>query len=600
MGKQPFTAFRRPKAPPVTVRSGDTAQGQLQNRGIWRRFFHTCAVAHIPYLTLLFYIVLNTVYSTLVVYIPEVNANFFTGDASVQSIAMFLGAELLSTALSQAMLYVKHVFRARTNRNLRNVLWGKILRLKPSYFDRVSANTLLSRITVDADCLNTVIMDIVLYAFFLIYMLVLTLREMSSISLQAAIWLMIFTPVFFLFSFVVGRLNLRFESNMKFKMADLTDYLSELMASLPIIKSFNRQDYEERRGKAVINDYYTANRNVIVLDVAQQIVSAVIGMIPDVAIILMGIQMLQNSTLTAAGWYVFYIYSGTLITFASNMGGLWQQSKAVQGQLNKISSILAEEEEGLGSYIQAAVASGDLVFDRVSFDYDGTPALQQVSFTVPENQTTALVGYSGAGKSTVIKLLERFYAPEEGHILLHGADLGDYDLKTWRSKIALVSQNTPMISGTIRENLLYGVHRPVTDQEIMAAAKLAYVDDLINSCPEGLEHPVGQFGSKLSGGQRQKLAIARAILMETDYLILDEPTASLDVISAEEVAKAVEGLQHRTTILLVAHQPRVLRNVDHVVVLNQDHTAVEGSPAELMERSDFFAALMQGEEAAQG
>jgi ATP-binding cassette subfamily B protein AbcA/BmrA len=387
---------------------------------------------------------------------------------------------------------------------------------------------------------------------------------------------------------------------MKFKMADLTDYLSELMASLPIIKSFNRQDYEERRGKAVINDYYTANRNVIVLDVAQQIVSAVIGMIPDVAIILMGIQMLQNSTLTAAGWYVFYIYSGTLITFASNMGGLWQQSKAVQGQLNKISSILAEEEEGLGSYIQAAVASGDLVFDRVSFDYDGTPALQQVSFTVPENQTTALVGYSGAGKSTVIKLLERFYAPEEGHILLHGADLGDYDLKTWRSKIALVSQNTPMISGTIRENLLYGVHRPVTDQEIMAAAKLAYVDDLINSCPEGLEHPVGQFGSKLSGGQRQKLAIARAILMETDYLILDEPTASLDVISAEEVAKAVEGLQHRTTILLVAHQPRVLRNVDHVVVLNQDHTAVEGSPAELMERSDFFAALMQGEEAAQG
>jgi ATP-binding cassette subfamily B protein AbcA/BmrA len=597
MGKPSFAAFRRPKDPPMTVRSGDAAQDPLRNQGIWRRFFHTCAVAHIPYLTLLLYIVLNTVYSTLVVYIPEVNANFFTGDASVKSIAMFLGAELLSTVLSQAMLYVNHVFRARTNRNLRNVLWGKILRLKPSYFDRVSSNTLLSRITVDADCLNTVIMDIVLYGFFLIYMLVLTIREMSSISLQAAGWLMIFTPVFFLFSFVVGRLNLRFESNMKFKMADLTDYLSELMASLPIIKSFNRQDYEERRGEAVINDYYTANRNVIALDVGQQIVSAVIGMIPDVVIILMGIQMLKNSTLTAAGWYVFYIYSGALITFASNMGGLWQQSKAVQGQLNKISSILAEEEEGLGSYIREAVESGDLVFDVVSFDYDGTPALRQVSFTVPEKQTTALVGYSGAGKSTVIKLLERFYAPTEGRILLHGAELEQYDLKTWRSKIALVSQNTPMISGTIRENLLYGVHRTVTDSEIMEAAKLAYVDEFIRNCPEGLEYAVGQFGSKLSGGQRQKLAIARAILMKTDYLILDEPTASLDVISAEEVAKAVEGLRHRVTILLVAHQPRVLRSVDHVVVLNQDHTAVEGSPAELMEESSFFAALMQGEEA---
>ena len=193
-----------------------------------------------------------------------------------------------------------------------------------------------------------------------------------------------------------------------------------------------------------------------------------------------------------------------------------------------------------------------------------------------------------------MKLVERIYDPDAGRILLCGSELKDYNLKAWRSKIAYVTQSAPMISGTIRENILYGITREVSDEEIMAAAKLVYVDEFINSCPDGLEHQVGQFGSKLSGGQKQKISIARAILMGSEYLILDEPTASLDIISAEEVAKAIENLRGKATIIMIAHQERVIRSADHIIVMDKDHSAVEGTHEELL-GNDFYAKLVQEE-----
>ena len=574
------------------VRSGDSTQSKIEHKGMWRRFFYTCRVARIPYVTLLVYIALNALWSTIAVYIPQVNANFFTGDASVESIALFLGVELGSMVLSQIQLYVNHVFRAKTNRNLRNVLWGKILRLKPKYYDKVSANTLLSRITVDTESLNAFIMDVILGLAFQIYILVLTIKEMNDISMQAAVWMLAFVPLSLLISFVIGRLNLKYNNAVKFKMSTLTNYLSELMASLPVVKAFNRQSYESARGRKVIDEAYKAQRNTIGLDIGKQIVDTLFGTLPEIVIIMLGIQMLKDSTLTPAGWYTFYLYAGTLLTFVSSLGGLFEQTKAIQGDLNKVTEVLYEKEEGIEAYVKEAVASGDLVFDDVSFRYDETPALDRVSFTIPKNQTTALVGYSGSGKSTVLKLIERIYDPDSGRILLRGSQLKDYDLKTWRSHLAIVSQSAPMISGTIRENILYGVKREVSDEEIMAAAKLVYIDQFIKECPEGLDYPVGQFGSKLSGGQRQKISIARAILMGSEYLILDEPTASLDILSAEEVADAIDNLHGKITIIIIAHQSRVIRGADHIIVLDKEHHAVEGTHAELL-TNDFHAQLMQ-------
>ena len=591
--KNPFR--RNLGRPPVETKSGDTTGAKIDHKGIWKRFFYTCKVANIPYLTLLLYIAINIAQTLLLVKMPQVNANFFTGDASVESIAMFFGVELTITAIVQIGLYVNHIFRYKTNRNLRNVLWGKILRMKPSYYDKVAPNTLLSRITVDTDGFNAFLMDVVLALAFQIYYLVLTIKEMSGISLKAAFFMLAFVPLSLLITFVSGRLNLKFQNAMKFKMSNLTDYLSELVASMSVVKAFNQQDYESRRGKKVIDEYYTAQRNTVGLDLGKQVVGIIFHALPEIAVITIGIQLLKDSTLTPAGWYMFYIYSGVLLSFVGTVGGMWESTKSIQGQLNKVTDVLYEKEEGLEPYIKDAIESGDIVFDNVSFSYGETQALNEVSFTIPKNKTTALVGYSGSGKSTVLKLVERIYDPDAGRILLCGSELKDYELKAWRSKIAFVTQNAPMISGTIRENILYGIKREVSDEEIMAAAKLVYVDEFIDSCPDGLDHQVGQFGSNISGGQKQKISIARAILMGSEYLILDEPTASLDIISAEEVAKAIENLRGKATIIMIAHQERVIRSADHIIVMDKDHTAVEGKHDDLLLTNDFYAQLMQEE-----
>lgn len=582
------------------IKSTDRTGSEIKQSGIWRRFFHTCKVAEIPYGTLLLYFAAGIVQYTILIKVPQVSADFFNGDASVESIAAFLSVEIISMLVVQFVLYMNHLFRARTDRNLRNVLWRKILHLKPKYYDRVSASTLLSRITTDTESLNEFIMDVILESFYSIYSLVFTIVEMSGISLKASFALLVFVPVSLLISFGIGRLNLKVENMMKFRMSDLTDYLSELMASLPVVKAFNRQEYESRRGEKVIDDYYGAQRNVIGLDVARQIIGTVFSICPDVMLIFIGIRLLKDSTLTPAGWYVFYLYSGTLLGFVGGLGSMWEKTKAVQGKLNVVSKVLDEEEEGLEYYINEIVESGDIIFDNVSFGYDEKKVLDKVSFTIPKNKTTALIGYSGSGKSTVLKLIERIYDPDEGRILLQGEELKECDIRKWRDRIELVSQNAPMISGTIRENILYGIKREVTDEEIMQAAKLAYVDQFIEKCPDGLEHQVGQFGSRLSGGQKQKLSIARAILAHPEYLILDEPTASLDVISANEVAGTVDKLKGTMTIIIITHQGRMVRNADHVIVLDKGCAAAEGNGSELMYLNEFYTKMMCGETEAAG
>lgn len=577
------------------VATGDIGSAKIVHKNVWKRFFHTVKVAHIPYISLLIYIGLSIAQSTFAIYIPQVNADFFNGDASGKSVAMFFGCELLLTAIVQVVLYANHIFRAKSNRNFRNVLWGKILKLKPKFYDRVSSNTLLSRITVDAESLNEFIIGIVWEFVLSIYTLVLSLREMSKISLKASFILLAFMPIAVLISFIMGRLNIKFENASKFKLSNLTDYLSELIASLPVVKSFNRQDYETKRGETVVDEAYEAQRNLIGLDVLKQVVSTVFGVLPEIVIIFMGVKLLNSKSIDAAGWYIFYIYAGTLLNFVTQLGSYWESTKRIQGQLATVTQVLLEEEEGLEHYVNEVVESGDISFDNVSFAYDENLVLNKISFTIPKNKTTAIVGYSGSGKSTVLKLLERVYEPTDGRILLCGKNFYDYNLNEWRSKIAVVSQNSPIISGTIRDNILYGIKREVSDDEIMNATKLAYVYDYISKCPDGLEHQVGQFGSKLSGGQRQKISIARAILQNPEYLILDEPTASLDILSINEIIETVRSLKGKMTIIIVAHQPRIVEGVDNVVVINNDHTATEGEHRVLMATNSFYQKLINNE-----
>lgn len=563
----------------------------VRNEGIWKRFWHLCKTARIPYASVLLYVALTALEGIILVRIPQASANFFSGDASVASVLTFIGLELLSSVISQGILFLNHVVRYKTNRNLRNALWGKILKLKPAYFDRVSSSTLISRITVDSDSINELVFDVVLGGISQIYYMVLTVMAMSAISIKAGMILLVFAPVSLLLSYVLGRFNLRFGNKAQFELSNLTEYLSELMSCMPLLKAFNMQGYERRRGKKAVDEYYKANRSLIGLDAVSQMVGSVFGILPEIAIIFMGIKMMEGGILDAEGWYTFYLYAGSFLGFFTLFGSIWKQAKSIQGKLNQVSSVLYEEEEGVAAYAEELVHRGDIMFDHVSFSYEQEPLLEDVSFHIPGGQVTAMVGYSGSGKTTLLKLLSRIYEPTQGRILSGGSAIGDCDPRVWRKNIAYVLQDTPLMSGSIRENLLYGIHREVSEEELNSTLHLVHLDDFIHELSQGLDTQVGQFGGRLSGGQRQKISVANAILTQAPLLVLDEPTASLDITSTDEIIRAVEQLKGQRTVLLVTHDRQAIAAANHVISAESDHRVLEGSMEEMIRLSDFCRQL---------
>ena len=492
------------------------------------------------------------------------------------------------------MLYVNHILRYKMNRNLRNSLWGKILRLKPKYYDRVSSSSLISRITVDTDSINEFMLDIVLEFFVQTYYLLLTIYEMNKISVNVGFMLLGFLPISFVVTMIIGKINMKFESRMKLKLSDLTSYLSELVSCLPLLKAMNQQKTEEKRGADIIQKYYTANRNVIWLGAASSSIGALVAILPEVVIFVLGIRFLNNGTFDAAGWYTFYLYAGTFIGFCNTLCKMWETTKSVQGRLEKVSDIMYEEEDSLDTYVNELVESGDICFDHVSFGYDTTMVIEDASFTLYKNKINAIVGYSGSGKTTLLKLLERIYEPDQGRILMGGNEISTYSLRKWKNHLAYVSQNTPLMSGSIRENMLYGIRREVTDEELMQVVKKVHLDEFITEHPDGFSRNVGSLGQKLSGGQKQKISVARALLSDADILIMDEPTASLDITSTREIMHTIQNMEPKKTVILVAHDGKLVTAADHLILIDEKRQITEGSNKELYSYCEFYKKLVEG------
>lgn len=540
-----------------------------KKRGIWKKFLHLVKLAKVPWLGILLYLVVSSGSIYLAVLLPQVQGDFFAGNASVKNVVTVIVVEFISSMLVSVMLLANGIIGGKIDRNFRNAIWEKILSLEPKYFDQISANTLLSRITDDAESLKTFILQIFVSELTALATTIATLTAMASMDIKLVYIMAVFIPLVILAGFLLGRLKMKLGNNMKYKMASLTDYLSGQLARLTVIKAFNKEAYETARGEQAIEEYYIAERKTKIAEFIQYMVNSVLGMGPEIAILVIGIGLLDHKLITVAGWVAFRAYALNLVTFFQGKSDTWLSLKEIQGHLLRLSDLFELPEEGINGYKNDLVESGDLIFEDVTFSYGEETILDHVSMTLKQNAFTALVGPSGTGKTTILKLLERIYDPKEGKILLHGMDIRDYKLEEWRKSIAYVKQDTPLISGTIRDNILYGVEGTVTDEQIMEAAKKVRADGFIRECPNGLDQEVGQFGSKLSGGQRQKISIIRAVLQDRKYILLDEPTASLDVISSFEVMQSIEELKKNKTVILVTHDEELVKKADHVILLER-------------------------------
>jgi ABC-type multidrug transport system fused ATPase/permease subunit len=369
-------------------------------------------------------------------------------------------------------------------------------------------------------------------------------------------------------------------------LAESNTILDETLQSIYAVKAFTNEFFETMR-------YRTSNDSVVKVALKFAAGRAVFSVFIITVlfgafffVILAGMWMVQNNEITAGKLISFLGFTAIIGASIAGLGNFYSEIVGAIGATERVREILntpSEVDERRQTNLKAGRFNGDIVFDQVKFSYptrSDVPVLKGVSLRIKPGSKVAVVGQSGAGKSTIMQLLLQFHLLDSGMITIDGTDIYEYDLESYRHNFAIVPQEVILFGGTIKENILYG--KPESDEsEIIEAAKKANAWDFIKTFPEGLETIVGERGIKLSGGQRQRIAIARAILRNPSILLLDEATSSLDAESEKVVQEALNNLMEGRTSIIIAHRLATIRDVDKIYVLEGGHIIEEGTHEQL-------------------
>ncbi|MDE6880933.1 MAG: ABC transporter ATP-binding protein/permease [Oscillospiraceae bacterium] len=390
-----------------------------------------------------------------------------------------------------------------------------------------------------------------------------------------------------------GRLQFLRSDKIQARAAQLTGFIAEVLLHIPLVKSFVREDYEDKRGSGWIEELFKTRFKWTMFSSLGVTLSNSLSLVNTLLCVAAGAYLTARGEITLDIWLAFYLYSQGLMRTLGRLGGVWSSLKGIQGAARRIAEIAGEPfEKYEGS---AGVPQSGLQVKDVTFRYQDRDVLDHISMDIPRGKTTALVGPSGSGKSTLLRLLERFYQPTGGEIAAAGEDIGRFDLTAWRKSIGYVAQDTLLFSGTIRENILYGQDREVSEAEFQAAADAACVTEFVRNLEHGYDTQVGEGGGKLSGGQRQRLGIARAILRNPSLLLLDEVTANLDAQAEDQVNRAIQSISKGRTVVSVAHRLDNIRSADQIVVLEDGQVRGAGVHEDLMENCPLYRRMVEAQ-----
>ncbi|MEV8328756.1 ABC transporter ATP-binding protein [Kitasatospora sp. NPDC056731] len=506
----------------------------------------------------------------------------------------YVGLTLLSGVLGFARRVISTWVSERFLLILRSDVFRHIQGLSLGFFERRRLGDVLSRVTGDVDAVETFLLSGIVNALgqvarLGIYVgLLLVLRwELTLVALVAA-------PLFFLTARRFAKLIRAASRERRRRSGSISAVAEETLGNIALVQAYNRQDWEHARfQRESVGRYHAA--------MASTRIGALYGPAVDFVELLGGLVVmglgaweLVHGRLTFGGLIVFLTLLSRLYGPIQSMSGLGNTFYAASAAAERIIELLDQRPQVTDPVTPRPLgrARGGIEFDDVTFRYPEVeaPALSGVSFEVAPGATLALVGASGAGKSTVAKLLLRFYDPDDGAVRLDGLDLRDLALTDLRENVAVVLQETLVFHGTVRENIAYG--RPeASEAEILAAARAADAHEFITRFPDGYDTLVGQRGRLLSGGQRQRLAIARAMVRDAPVLILDEPTTALDAESSQRIMGPLRLLMADRTTIIISHNLLTVRDADQIVLLDQGRIVAHGTHTELLLRSSVYAGL---------
>ncbi len=487
----------------------------------------------------------------------------------------------------------------KIERDLRNRLFGHLLTLSPSFYARHSTGDLMAHATNDLEAVRRACGMGVLLAADTVIMVSFALAAMIGISPRLT--LLAFVPLPFLTLVVLGfgrLIHRRFEQ-VQASFARLTERVREALSGIRVIRAFAR---EGGMGRAFAED----NREYIRLNMALVRVWGVfrplIGLLAGLGtgiVLWFGGRAVLAASISLGDFVAFTSYLGMLIWPMMALGwivNLLQRGAASMGRIQVLFSAQPEIKSAL--HPKPFPRSHRIELRKLSFAYPGEerPVLRDISVTVEEGMTLGIVGLTGSGKSTLVRLIPRLYDPPPGTLLLGGVDIRELDLAELRGAIGMVPQDVFLFSATLRENIAFG--RPeATDDEVWQAARLAGLAEEIASFPDGLDTLVGERGIALSGGQRQRVGIARALILDPPILILDDVLSSVDAKVEEEILGNLKGVLARRTAIVVAHRISAVRDADWIIVLQDGEILEQGDHRRLVAQGGLYARLTELQQA---
>lgn len=513
-------------------------------------------------------------------------------DAIARILVFTLGLYLLSAACSFVQGWIMSSVSQRTCYQLRGAIADKIDRMPMGYFERTSVGDTLSRITNDVDTLGQSLNQGVTQLITSVTTIIGVLIMMLSINPLMTLITVVILPVSVVLIMVVVKRSQKYFVAQQRTLGKINGIVEETFSGHAIVKAFNREDGTvDRFNETNAKLYGSAWKSQFFSGLMQPIMTFV-GNLGYVAVAIAGSFLAVQGVITVGDIQAFIQYVKNFtqpITQLTQVSNVLQQMAAAAERIFEF--LDAPEEEPDHATARTADVECNVQFDHVRFGYDPEkPVIKDFSAQVSEGQTVALVGPTGAGKTTMVKLLMRFYDVQSGCIKIGGTDIRDFARDDLRSLFGMVLQDTWLFHGTIRDNIRYG-KLDATDEEVEAAAKAAYVNHFIQTLPQGYDTEINEDASNISQGQRQLLTIARAILADRRMLILDEATSSVDTRTEERIQKAMDNLMAGRTSFVIAHRLSTIKSADLILVIRDGDIVEQGTHEELLALGGFYAEL---------
>lgn len=520
--------------------------------------------------------------------------NSFSKQFNIYMLVGIVVLFILSAVISAASGSLLGFFGEDVIQKLRNNIWRKLLHLRVSYFDNVKSGEMTSRLVND----STQIKDLLSRSFPGLVTAIFTIVGAFAIMLfmdwKMTLIMAFSVPLVMAVMLPIAKKSHAIGHTRQDELARFNGETDETLSEIRLVKSSNAEQQASQQGQTAIGNLYKIGLKEAIYDsVAGPIMTAVMmGLI--VGILAYGSARVAQGTMTIGAMFSFLMYLFQLMGPAATLGQFLTTLSKASGSTERIQELMQEPEEDFSQGTVVDVEGQTLQVESVEFGYDDDQTiLHDLSFEAKPNTVVAFAGPSGGGKSTIFSLLERYYEPRNGTIKIGETPINSVALADWRKQIGFVSQDSAIMAGTIRDNLTYGLTGEYSDAQLWAVLQLAFAEKFVREMPEGLNTEVGTRGVKVSGGQRQRLAIARAFLRDPKILMLDEATASLDSESEAMVQKALETLMEGRTTLVIAHRLSTIVDADQIYFIENGHVSGACKHQELVASHELYKEYVE-------